>query len=31
MQDFDPPSSELLARLRAIIDDAFGRSDKPGR
>ena len=31
MQDFDPPSSGLLARLRAIIDDAFGRSDKPGR
>lgn len=26
MQDFDPPAPELLARLRAIIDEAFGRS-----
>ena len=26
MQDFDPPTPELLARLRAIIDEAFGRS-----
>ena len=26
MQDFEPPSSETLARLRAIIDEAFGRS-----
>lgn len=26
MQDFNPPSAELLARLRAIIDEAFGRS-----
>ena len=26
MQDFDPPAPELLARLRAIIDAAFGRS-----
>ncbi len=26
MQDFDPPSPELLRRLRAIIDEAFGRS-----
>lgn len=26
MQDFDPPSAELLARLRAIINEAFGRS-----
>jgi pyruvate formate lyase activating enzyme len=25
MQDFEPPSPELLARLRAIIDEAFGR------
>lgn len=25
MQDFDPPSPELLARLRSIIDKAFGR------
>jgi pyruvate-formate lyase-activating enzyme len=24
MQDFDPPSAELLARLRAIINAAFG-------
>jgi len=28
MQDFDPPSAELLARLRAIIDEAFGRTNK---
>ena len=26
MQDFDPPTPETLARLRAIIDEAFGRS-----
>ena len=26
MQDFDPPTPESLARLRAIIDEAFGRS-----
>ena len=26
MQDFDPPSAESLARLRAIVDEAFGRS-----
>ena len=26
MQDFEPPTPELLARLRAIIDEAFGRS-----
>jgi pyruvate formate lyase activating enzyme len=25
MQDFNPPSSESLSRLRAIIDKAFGR------
>ncbi len=25
MQDFTPPSPELLARLQAIIDEAFGR------
>lgn len=25
MQDFEPPSAELMARLRAIIDEAFGR------
>lgn len=25
MQDFDPPAPEVLARLRAIIDEAFGR------
>lgn len=25
MQDFDPPTAESLARLRAIIDAAFGR------
>ena len=26
MQDFEPPADDLLARLRAIIDEAFGRS-----
>jgi len=26
MQDFDPPTPETLARLRSIIDEAFGRS-----
>lgn len=26
MQDFEPPATETLARLRAIIDEAFGRS-----
>lgn len=25
MKDFDPPTPETLARLRAIIDEAFGR------
>ena len=25
MQDFDPPAPEVLARFRAIIDEAFGR------
>jgi pyruvate formate lyase activating enzyme len=25
MQDFEPPSTESMERLRAIIDDAFGR------
>ena len=29
MQDFNPPSPETLARLRAIIDEAFGRNGKP--
>jgi hypothetical protein len=29
MQDFDPPSTESLTRLRAIIDEAFGRRDAP--
>ncbi len=28
MQDFEPPTPETLARLRAVIDDAFGRSAK---
>jgi pyruvate formate lyase activating enzyme len=28
MQDYNPPSPETLARLRAIIDEAFGRSGK---
>ncbi|MBL9172192.1 MAG: glycyl-radical enzyme activating protein [Verrucomicrobiales bacterium] len=26
LEDFQPPSEELLARLRAIIDEAFGRA-----
>lgn len=26
MQDFEPPPAALMARLRAIIDEAFGRS-----
>jgi pyruvate formate lyase activating enzyme len=30
MQDFEPPTPETLARLRAIIDKAFGRSPAPG-
>jgi pyruvate formate lyase activating enzyme len=25
MEDFTPPSAETLSRLRAIIDEAFGR------
>jgi pyruvate formate lyase activating enzyme len=25
MQDFEPPTEERLAALRAIIDEAFGR------
>ena len=25
MQDFEPPSAEKMARLRAIIDEAFSR------
>lgn len=29
MKDFDPPSPETMARLRAIIDEAFGRG--PGQ
>lgn len=28
MQDFSPPTPEILQRLQAIIDEAFGRSDK---
>jgi len=31
MQDFEPPSPELLARLRAIIDEAFDRNGNPAR
>ena len=30
MQDFEPPSPELLARLRAIIDEAFGPEPEKG-
>jgi pyruvate formate lyase activating enzyme len=29
MQDFNPPSTESLARLRGIIDEAFGRRGAP--
>ena len=28
MQDFDPPTPDTLARLRAIIDEAFGRATR---
>ena len=31
MQDYNPPSPETLARLRAIIDEAFGRSGTPAK
>ena len=30
MQDFEPPTPELLARLRAIIDEAYGREPEKG-
>jgi pyruvate formate lyase activating enzyme len=30
MADFEPPTPETFARLRAIIDEAFGRSTKKG-
>ena len=29
MQDFDPPTPETLKRLRALIDEAFGRTSAP--
>ena len=29
MQDFKPSAPESLARLQAVIDEAFGRSGKP--
>lgn len=29
MRDFDPPTAETMARLRAIIDQAFGRRTAP--
>ncbi len=29
MKDFEPPAPETLARLRALIDEAFGRSGGP--
>jgi pyruvate formate lyase activating enzyme len=29
LKDFEPPSPESLARLRAIIDEAFGRTGRP--
>lgn len=31
MADFNPPTPETLARLQAIIDEAFGRSTTPVR
>ena len=32
MQDFEPPTAETLTRLRAIIDEAFGRGgDRAGK
>jgi pyruvate formate lyase activating enzyme len=30
MQDFNSPPEETLQRLRAIIDEAFGRKRTPG-
>ena len=30
MQDFEPPTEEKLAALRAIIDEAFGRQGREG-
>ena len=32
LKDFEPPTEESLQRLRAIIDEAFGRSgeEAPG-
>jgi hypothetical protein len=30
MQDFNPPTAETLKRLRAIIDEAFGRGSEKG-
>ena len=29
LKDFEPPTAESLARLRAIIDEAFGRTGRP--
>jgi len=29
MQDFNPPTEEMLKKLRAIIDQAFGRTGTP--
>ena len=31
LEDFEPPTPESLARLQAIIDEAFGRSGTPAR
>jgi pyruvate formate lyase activating enzyme len=28
MQDFEPPPPDTMARLRAIIDEAFGRATR---
>ena len=30
LEDFESPSAETLSRLRAIIDEAFGRKASPG-
>jgi pyruvate formate lyase activating enzyme len=29
MRDFEPPAAEVMARLPAIIDGAFGRGSAP--
>ena len=31
LADFQPPTSEFIARLRTTIDEAFGRSAQPAK